>query len=212
MPGQVSVDLVVRHGELDSIPLREECRLECEMKPEMHWLLGYAAYLVWLLAGSVDFVLHRRTDLPHTSGLGESALHLLQLAVIGLALLLCLVFDMGRTIALLLVALVALHAVCGYLDTRWAFGRRLLLPVEQHVHSILDMAPIIGLIWLVVATWPAAVAQGWSPALRQPAPDAPTWGGILLPAIVLCGVPAVLEFRAAWKARAAPNHGARMGS
>lgn len=164
--------------------------------------LAYTFYLSWLVAGFTDFMLHRRTDLPHTSGLRESAFHLLQLALIGTALVSCLLFDMGRSVALVLVALVALHAVCGYLDTRWAFRRRVLSPVEQHVHSVLDMAPVVGLAWVMVATWPAATTGGWRVAFRQPALDPGIWFAMLLPAILLCVVPAALEFWAAWKARA----------
>lgn len=164
--------------------------------------IAYACYIAWLLAGFTDFMLHRRTDLPHTSGLYESAFHLLQLALIGAAVASCLLFEMGRTLAVLLAALVSLHAVCGYLDTRWAFGRRVLSPIEQHVHSVLDMAPIVGLGWVIVATWPAAITGGWNLQLRQPALDSRVWFAVLLPALLLCVVPALLEFRAAWKARA----------
>jgi len=32
-------------------------------------------YGMWLLGGTLDFWFHRRTDLPHTSGLRESTLH-----------------------------------------------------------------------------------------------------------------------------------------
>lgn len=163
--------------------------------------IAYAFYLTWLVAGFTDFMLHRRTDLPHTSGLHESAFHLLQLALIGAALASCLLFEMGRSVAVLLVALVSLHAVCGYLDTRWAFRRRMLSPMEQHIHSVLDMAPIVGLAWVTAATWPAAITGGWNVTPRQPALDPGVWFAVLLPALLLCVVPAALEFRAAWKAR-----------
>ncbi|MBN8768995.1 MAG: hypothetical protein J0I01_12465 [Stenotrophomonas nitritireducens] len=44
---------------------------------------AYAGYLRWLLAGCADFACHRRSDLPHTSGLPESLLHVLQMAPMG---------------------------------------------------------------------------------------------------------------------------------
>src|SRR4249919_3788771 len=106
--------------------------------------LAYCGYLIWLLAGLGDFICHRRTDLPHTSGVAESWTHLLQLTTLGGAIMIGLAFDMSAAIALVMCALVAAHAGIGYWDTRIAFRRRrVLLPIEQHIHSVLDMAPIV---------------------------------------------------------------------
>ncbi|TWI01715.1 hypothetical protein IP90_02275 [Luteimonas cucumeris] len=177
------------------------------MKTEFdRWLLAYLGYLVWLCAGLFDFLCHRRSDLPHTSGLAESRLHVVQLGVIGTALLLAMVFEVGKTLVLLTLALVVVHAVVGYLDTRRAFGRRTLLPVEQHLHSVLDMAPIIAWAGLAAVAWPALAGSGWVLALRRPALELQLWIAMLLPALLLCVVPAALEFRAAWVARAATPH------
>ena len=163
--------------------------------------LAYAAYLLWLLAGLGDFVRHWRTDLPHTSGLAESAAHLVQLALLGMAVTLGLAFEMGRTLAWLLLLLVSLHAIVGYLDARIAFTRhRVVSPVEQHLHSVLDMAPIIAFAWLLASTWPMASGDGWRLEWRRPALPLAIWAAALVPALVLTVVPAVLEFRASWKA------------
>jgi hypothetical protein len=72
-----------------------------------------------------------------------------------------------------------------------------VLPIEQHIHSILDMAPIIGLAWLLATTWPAAARSDWSVALRIPGAPIGMWLAVLIPAGVLCGIPAMAEFRAA---------------
>lgn len=37
---------------------------------------------------------------------------------------------------------------CGYLDTASADRRRRISPAEQHVHSVLDAAPWILLVWV----------------------------------------------------------------
>ena len=164
--------------------------------------LAYGAYLVWLAAGLADFACHWRTDLPHTSGVAESTTHLVQLGLLGLAIVLGLAFAMGPAIALALLALVVAHAVVGYVDTRIAFDRRrVLLPVEQHVHSVLDMAPIIAFVWLLLSTWPAATSGDWHWQLRRPMLPVGVWLAVLVPATVLCVAPAVLEFRAAWAVR-----------
>lgn len=167
------------------------------------WPLPYLGYLVWLGAGSCDFLCHRRTDLANTSGVAESSLHLTQLALIGAGILSVLVFEMNKTMAVVTFALVIAHAVVGYMDTRSAFGRRTILPLEQHIHSLLDMAPPIAWTWLIAAKWPSITVSDWS--LRRAAMDWHSWMWVLLPAIALCCLPALLEFRAAWSART-PAH------
>ena len=165
--------------------------------------LAYCGYLAWLSAGLCDFLCHRRTDLPHTSGVAESVTHLLQLVLLGAAIVVGLAFETGRATTLMLTALVAAHALVGYIDTRIAFGRRrVILPVEQHIHSVLDMAPIIALAWLVIRSWPAAVQGDWHIAWRTPAVPMVAWIAVLLPAVVLCVLPAIVEFRAARAASA----------
>lgn len=160
--------------------------------------LAWCAYLAWLAAGCGDFLCHWRTDLPHTSGLAESASHLVQLALLGIGVVIGLAFATGRTSLLLLSALVVAHAIAGYIDTWIAFRRhRIVSPVEQHIHGILDMAPIIALAWLVVSTWPAAIEGGWRLQWRRPQLPPGAWIAVLAPSVLLTVVPALLEWRAA---------------
>jgi len=167
--------------------------------PTEFWL-AYGAYLAWLLAGSADFICHWRTNLRNTSGVAESATHLIQLGLLAAAVVLGLTFEVGKSSALLIGVLVIAHAVVGYVDTRIAFGRhRVVLPVEQHIHSVLDMAPLVAFAWLMTTTWPAATTAGWGLSLRQPGTPVIVWAAILLPAALLCVGPALIEFRAAWK-------------
>ena len=165
------------------------------------WLVAaYAGYLAWLLAGFADFACHRRTDLPHTSGLAESLLHLAQLSVLGAGICLGLAFEIDTPVLVTLCLLVAVHAGVGYLDTRVAWPRRDIRPFEQHVHSVLDMAPIIGLAAVIALHLDAFT----SPALQWRWRDSPlplsVWASVLLPARALCWWPALIELRAAWRA------------
>jgi hypothetical protein len=160
--------------------------------------VAYGLYLAWLVAGTGDFLCHRVTDLPHTSGVAESALHLLQLILLGSGMVLAMAFETTPLISLVLILLVMAHAAAGYVDTRTAFvRRRVILPIEQHLHSVLDMAPIVALANLLIATWPAAIDGGWHATLRTPALPWELWCAVLLPATLLCVVPALLELRAA---------------
>lgn len=167
-----------------------------------------AAYLLWLGAGCADFACHRRADLPHTSGLAESLLHGLQLALIGSGVAVFLLFEVAPATLTALAALVVAHALAGYADTRVAFAARRIRPLEQHVHSVLDMGPWIALAWIAIAHWPAWRDAGWAwPPLRDPVPVA-AWIAALAPALILCVVPAALELRAALAARKDAPHAA----
>ncbi|MCC8363347.1 hypothetical protein LK996_09715 [Lysobacter sp. A6] len=168
---------------------------------DLQAMLAYCGYLIWLLAGTGDFACHRRTDLPRTSGVAESFAHLLQLALLGGAIFVWLAFEVGRDALLMMAACVVVHAVVGYRDTRIAFARRRVVsPIEQHLHSVLDMAPFIAFGWIAWTAWPVHGEPGLT--LRTPALPAWTWIAILLPAIVLVVVPAMMEFRSALRVRA----------
>ncbi|RNF83306.1 hypothetical protein [Montanilutibacter psychrotolerans] len=159
-------------------------------------LLAYVVYLVWLAAGGLDFVCHRRTRLAYTSGVHESSLHLVQLALIGAGVLLWLTVAITLPVLCVLSSIVIAHAVVGYLDTRQAYARRDIRPIEQHLHSVLDIAPIAALCW--AASGMQADSMSWSAIeLRTPPASPNLWLGVLVPAVVLCGVPALLEFKQA---------------
>jgi len=153
-------------------------------------------YALWLTAGALDFHFHRRTCIAQTSGLRESVLHGLQLGIIGGAALLWLTLAPTRGLAAALALAAGLHALAGYMDTVSADGRRRISPAEQHVHSVLDVAP-----WLSVA-WVAAGSQDAWGLTWQPAPLV-IWLGVLAPAIVLAGLPWLAELRRCLQA--APN-------
>ncbi|ADV28696.1 putative transmembrane protein [Pseudoxanthomonas suwonensis 11-1] len=162
---------------------------------------AFAGYLAWLAAGFVDFTQHRRTDLPHTSGLRESVMHGVQLGLLGLVVLSWLLFAPGLGLRLLLGVLVLLHAVAGYIDTLSAFGRRTITPLEQHVHSVMDMAPWIALGVVVLVQGGAAREAGWPLQLDPALPR--LWLAALLPALLLCVAPWLHEFGAVLRARGA---------
>lgn len=163
----------------------------------------HALYLVWLVAGASDFLLHRRSHIEATSGLRESSLHLLQIALLGTATVLWLLFADTPALWFVLLAMTCLHALTGYWDTRIAYPTRDIIPLEQHVHSILDLAPwialgAIGFPLLSPHHVPTAAAFTVSPA------PLPTWTFALVPGLLLSVVPGVYEYHRCrrWAARA----------
>ncbi|MBT2767299.1 hypothetical protein J7J08_06585 [Stenotrophomonas sp. ISL-67] len=156
--------------------------------------LAYGLYLLWLLAGTGDFHLHRRTHLPVTSGVRESALHGAQLACVGAGVLAWLSFVPNRLLGTVLVALAAVHVLLAYWDTASADGVRRIAPVEQHVHSVLDACPwvfAVGVLVMADAGWQWV----WQPRALS------VWIALVVPAGVLTVLPWLLEFAAAAKCR-----------
>lgn len=167
------------------------------MDPGLQNMLAYAGYLSWIAAGMADFALHRRSDLPHTSGLAESRLHLLQLVVVGTGLFIWWALAPNWGAWSLAAACVVLHAFFGYADTRSAWHRRDIVPLEQHIHSVLDFAP-----WLFLA-WYASQIDVPGAALRwQPRPWS-VWLWLGIPAAG-AGLMALKEFHAAWRVARTP--------
>ncbi|MGZ9204799.1 MAG: diguanylate cyclase [Nitrospira sp.] len=115
--------------------------------------LLYFILPLWLLAGLSDYVLHKRTHIEDTSGTKESVLHALQLVEAGVPVILGLLFDINALIlAIMLVALVA-HEATALWDVTYAHTRRYIGPLEQHVHSFLEVLPIMAVSFVTVLYW-----------------------------------------------------------
>jgi len=151
----------------------------------------HVLYIVWLAAGAMDFCLHKASSIESTSGIAESRLHLAQIAILGLATVLWLGLRASTGLVAILLALVCLHAITGYWDTRVAYPKRAIRPLEQHVHSILDLAP-----WVATGAvyWSLPDAGVGSVLAFDPAPAA-TWAFALVPAMLLVVLPALVELR-----------------
>ncbi len=151
----------------------------------------HVLYILWLAAGAMDFWLHRASNIESTSGIPESRLHLAQISILGLATVLWLAFRASYGLFAILLALVCLHAITGYWDTRVAYPKRAIRPLEQHVHSLLDLAPSVaaGAVYGSLPSAHAGPVLAFDPA--QPA----TWAFALVPAMLLVVLPALREFR-----------------
>jgi hypothetical protein len=168
--------------------------------------LLWAFYPPWLLAGWLDFRCHRRTDLAHTSGVRESAYHLAMLVQVGAGLVAALALAPTHALLLGLVLLAVVHGLIAVADTRWADGRRRIGVLEQHVHGLLDVLPLLGLALYLVMHWPQPeqlAAADWSLRWRDPPLSATTWLLVLVPAALFAVWPGVAEFVRARRAATA---------
>ncbi len=127
----------------------------------------YLLYLIiplWLVVGLADYFLHRRTKIEENAGTKESVLHALQLGEAGIPVLLGLLFDINAlVIAVMLVALVV-HEATALWDVTYAHTRRYIGPLEQHLHSFLEVLPIMAVSFVTILYWNQFAALfGWGP-------------------------------------------------
>ena len=164
-------------------------------------LLGYVVFPLWLLSGLADYLCHARTDIAHTSGTHESALHLLQTAEIGLPVLVFLFLSTNALTLTVMTAGVVAHTATSWRDVKFASRLRHISPGEQYVHSFLNVLPWIALALVAVLHWPVVVAMfgpafasDWTPHWRRPAFDGGLLAAVLAGSLLIGALPGVLEF------------------
>jgi hypothetical protein len=134
----------------------------------------------WLLAGFGDWLCHRRTHIERTAGTGESVFHLLLYLLIALPLALALFLEVTALLQVFMAFCVIAHMGVSLWDTSFAQPRRHISPLEQQIHSYLEMLPLFALALVVVLHWDALMNPAWTLApRRQPLPVAWTCGVLL---------------------------------
>ena len=118
-------------------------------------MLLYFILPLWLAAGFADYLCHRASHIERTSGWRESLLHLLQFSELALPLLAALVFEINTAIVGLMIVCLILHEATAIWDLRLATRMREVAPVEQHVHSVLEMLPLTALLMVIALHWDA---------------------------------------------------------
>jgi hypothetical protein len=156
-----------------------------------HILMYFIAPL-WLLAGLADWLCHRASDIEHTSGPKESVLHLVLLAEMGGPVLLALFFQVNALVIAVMILALIVHELTTWFDLRYASSTRDISPIEQQVHSFLEILPLAALILIVLLHWDQFLALfGFGEAtadftLRLKDPPLPLWYTLdLLGAVVM---------------------------
>lgn len=121
-------------------------------------LQAFLLYVVvpgWLCAGLADWAYHRASAIETTSGTKESLLHVAQQSEVGLPLLAALLFEINALVVAAMITGLVLHQATAIWDVRWANATRAVRPAEQHLHSVLEMAPVIMFAGLAILHWTA---------------------------------------------------------
>jgi hypothetical protein len=113
---------------------------------------------VWAGAGLADWWCHRRTDIEHTAGPTESAIHALMMAEAGVPTLLGLFCEVNAGVLRITYTMLAVHEVTAIWDVAYADDRREVTPTEQHIHGFLERVPMMATAFLTVLHWDQARA------------------------------------------------------
>jgi hypothetical protein len=173
------------------------------MEPLLWGLLAYVVLPVWLLAGLSDYVLHARTNLAQTSGVRESALHLLQTAEIGLPMLALLFLEVNALTLVVMILGAVTHTVTAYRDIRYAAPLRRISAIEQFVHAFLIVLPLAALAIIVVLHWQTFSSllglsetsrDAWQLRWRAPPFDTGVIVAVLGASFLFAILPGLIEF------------------
>lgn len=116
-------------------------------------VLMYFVLPLWLAAGFADYLCHRAAEIEKTSGPKESLLHLLQFAEMAVPTLAAIFLEINAMIILIMIVCLVLHEATAIWDVSYAYQTRTVTPTEQHVHSFLEMLPLMGLLIIVTLHW-----------------------------------------------------------
>lgn len=117
------------------------------------YVVMYFVVPVWLAAGIADYICHRASNIARTSGPMESLIHLLMLAEIGVPVLLGLTMEINALVIGVMILAFFAHEATALWDVSFAVEWREVTPIEQHVHSFLELIPLMALSLVIVLNW-----------------------------------------------------------
>jgi hypothetical protein len=156
-------------------------------------LLVWAIYPVWLAAGFLDYLSHRRTHIDRTSGPTESWLHLAQFASLALPLVLVVFLQVTPLVIMIVAGSIVLHTALSIADVSYTDGRRYISPIEQHAHAFMVVLPVVAAAIVALLNWSSIFDSAW--VLRPKSTPLSVAAAYLLVGsyLVLAGAPIVEE-------------------
>ncbi|WP_030824986.1 hypothetical protein [Streptomyces hygroscopicus] len=104
--------------------------------------LMYGVMPLWFVPAVADWLMHRRTRIEHTSGTRESALHALMMTEAGVPVAMGLLARVNPLVLSVMGGAAIAHGATALWDVSLATGEREVRPVEQHIHSFLEVLPL----------------------------------------------------------------------
>lgn len=115
--------------------------------------IAYFIVPLWAMSGVADWLCHRAASIEATAGAKESLIHLLMLAEMALPVLAGLFLEITSPVLALMIASFLLHEATALWDVAYAVTRREVTFIEQHVHSFLEMMPLMAVSFITVLHW-----------------------------------------------------------
>jgi hypothetical protein len=116
-------------------------------------ILLYFVLPLWLVAGFADYLCHRASRIEMTSGYKETLLHLLMLIEVAIPLLAAIFLEINALIIAAMIAGFIAHQLTALWDTTFASHKRRITPIEQQVHSFLELMPLMALVIVIILNW-----------------------------------------------------------
>ncbi|MFJ9037015.1 diguanylate cyclase [Streptomyces sp. NPDC102406] len=115
--------------------------------------LLYGVLPLWFVPAVADWVMHRRTDIEHTSGIRESAVHALMMTEAGVPVVAGLTAKINPLVLSLMGGAALTHGATALWDVSLATDKREVRPVEQHIHSFLEVLPLTAAAFTTCLHW-----------------------------------------------------------
>jgi hypothetical protein len=116
--------------------------------------LQYFIIPIWTAAGIADWLCHRKTRIEETTGLKETLIHLLMLLEAGVPVTAALLLEIDPPVLATMIAAFFLHEGTAMWDVTYAVTKREVRPIEQHVHSFLELIPLTAVVLVSLLHWP----------------------------------------------------------
>ncbi|MGQ4381058.1 diguanylate cyclase [Streptomyces sp. SAS_267] len=115
--------------------------------------LLYGVLPLWFVPAVADWVMHRRSDIEHTSGVRESAVHALMMTEVGVPVVAGLTARVNPLVLSLMGGAAVAHGATALWDVSLATDTREVRPVEQHIHSFLEVLPLTAAAFTTCLHW-----------------------------------------------------------
>ncbi len=116
-------------------------------------ILMYFVLPIWLAAGFADWLCHRASHIQDTSGVKESLIHLLMCIQAAIPLLAAMFLEINAMIIAIMIAAYIIHEATAMWDVSYATTARTVSPVEQLVHSFLEVIPLMAMGSAISLHW-----------------------------------------------------------
>ncbi|MBP8536558.1 diguanylate cyclase [Streptomyces sp. MK37H] len=115
--------------------------------------LMYGVMPLWFVPAVADWLMHRRTRIEETSGTKESAIHALMMTEAGVPVAMGLLARVNPLVLSVMGGAAVAHGATALWDVTLATGEREVRPVEQHIHSFLEVLPLSAMAFTCCLHW-----------------------------------------------------------